>query len=335
MLTRLRNLGSLLWQTLTAFMGDDCPRMAAALSYYTIFSLPPLLVLLLLIVGAIVDPDTARQMLAGQVGTLLGPGGADQVDALIRNASRPQLGGVTAALGILAFLFGATGAFSQLQGALNTAWGVAPDPTRGDVRNFLWKRLVSFGMILVIGFLLLVSLAVSALLTAFGDVLVSLTNARISTAVLQLVQNVLSFVAIGLLFAAIFQYVPDAVVRWRDALIGGAFTALLFTLGKAGIGYYLGRSDPGNAYGAAGSLAVTLLWIYYSAVILLLGAEFTEVWASATGRPIEPEPGAARVVREQERVLPDAAGPAPARETPDPAPSRHDHHPTRPSSFSA
>jgi membrane protein len=287
--------------------------MAAALSYYTIFSLPPLLVLLLLIIGAIVDPDTARQMLAGQVGTLLGPGGAEQVDALIRNASRPNIGGVTAVLGILAFLLGATGAFAQLQGALNTTWGVAPDPTRGDVRNFLWKRVISFAMILVIGFMLIVSLAVSALLTAFGDVLVAITNASISTAVLQIIQNLLSFVTIGLLFAAIFQYVPDAMVRWRDALVGGAFTALLFTLGKAGIGYYLGRSDPGNAYGAAGSLAVTLLWIYYSAVILLLGAEFTEVWASSTGRPIVPEPGAARVVREQERVVPAGADPEPAR----------------------
>jgi membrane protein len=303
MLGAVKRGGGLLWQTVSEFMSDGCPQLAAALSYYTVFSLPPLLVLLFMIVGAVVDPATVRELLTGQVGSLLGSQGATQVESLIRNASRPELGGLTAVLGIAAFLFGATGAFAQLQLALNRAWGVAPDPTRGDIRNFLTKRFISFTMILAVGFLLLVSLVVSALITAFGSLARDLLPGWASSGLLQGINAGVSFVAVGMLFALMFRYVPDAVVRWRDALVGGAFTSVLFTLGKAGIGYWLGRSDPGSAYGAAGSLAVALLWIYYSASILLLGAEFTEVWAERRGEPIVPEPGAARVIQSQERYV--------------------------------
>jgi membrane protein len=310
MFVSIKRTGGLLWQTLSEFMSDDCPRMAAALSYYTVFSLPPLLVLLMLIVGAVVDERTVQELLSGQVGALLGPQGAQQVTALIRNASRPEIGSIAAVLGILALLFGATGAFAQLQAALNAAWSVAPDPTRGDIKNFLLKRVISFTMILGVGFLLLVSLVLSALLTAFGSVIADVAPSWISATFLQAVNAGVSFTLVALLFAGIFRYVPDAVVRWRDAIIGGVFTSLLFTLGKSAIGYYLGRSDPGSAYGAAGSLAVALLWIYYSALIVLLGAEFTEVWAERQGVPIAPEPGAAKVVREQKRILPER-GPAP------------------------
>ncbi|MGH7507336.1 MAG: YihY/virulence factor BrkB family protein, partial [Longimicrobiales bacterium] len=185
MFSAVKRTGSLLWRTVTGFMGDDCPQMAAALSYYTVFSLPPLLVLLMLVVGAVVDPATVRELLTGQVGGLLGREGGEQVESLIRNASRPELSGATAVLGVIALLFGATGTFAQLQTALNRAWSVAPDPTRGDVRNFLLKRIVSFAMIMVIGFLLLVSLALSALLAAFGDLLNELLPAWASGGLLQ------------------------------------------------------------------------------------------------------------------------------------------------------
>lgn len=306
MLRMLRRAGSLLAQTARESMSDGCPEMAAALAYSTVFSLPPLLVLLMLIVGAVVDPATVERLLAGQVGALLGPEGGQQVSALIRNASRPDIGGVAAVLGIGAFLLGATAAFAQLQTALNRAWQVAPDPARGGVGRFLLKRAISFAMILVLGFLLLASLALSALLAALGDALATVTAQGVSGLLLQAINATLSFVVIGLLFAAIFSYVPDAVVRWRDALVGGAFTALLFTLGKTLIGAYLGRSDAGSAYGAAGSLAVALLWIYYTALITLIGAEFTQVWARERGQAIVPEPGAVRVIRTH----------APARTTP-------------------
>ncbi len=293
------------------FMADDCPRMAAALSFYTIFSLPPLLALLMLLVGSFVDPMRLQTRLSQQVGLLVGPRGAAQIIALIRSAAQPALSGPTAILGIVALLFGATGAFVQLQGALNYAWQVAPDPRRGNVKVFLVKRLVSVAMIVVVSFLLLVSLVISALLAGFGGRLTRYLPVSLSAASLPILDAVVSLVVIALLFALIFHLVPDAVVKWRHALAGGIFTGLLFTAGKLLIGYYLGRSDPGNAYGAAGSLAVSLLWIYYSAMILLLGAEFTEVWARVRGQPVIPERGAVFVSRKvvpQEHVTSPAAG---------------------------
>jgi membrane protein len=287
---------AILKTTLREFAADECPRMAAALSYYTVFSLPPLLVLLLMLVGTFLDPETVRSHMSGQIGAMLGPSGADQVEALVEHASRPDLSGIGAVLGLGALIFGATGALVQLQQALNRAWRVKPDPKKGGgIRGFLTKRVTSLGMVLAIGFLLMVSLLVSALVAAFGDMLPGLIGANISTPLLRLIDFLVSLVAVSLLFAAIFKYVPDAIVRWPVALMGGLFTGVLFTLGKFLIAYYLGRSDPGSAYGAAGSLAVILLWIYYNGLILFLGAEFTEVWARQRGEPLRPEPGAIRV----------------------------------------
>ncbi len=284
-------------------MGDGCPRLAAALSFYTVFSLPPLLVLLMLLAGAIIEPEQVQSLLQSQIGGLLGAQGGEQVRSMVENANRPGFGSpVATVLGLAAFLFGATGAFAQLQIALNAAWEVEPDPTRGDVKNFLLKRVFSFAMILAIGFLLLVSLALSAALAAFNDALTSLAPAGLSGPLLQAINAGVSFLIITALFAAIFKALPDAIVRWRDALVGGAFTALLFSLAKLGIGLYLGRTNPGDVFGAAGSFAIVLLWIYFSSLILLFGAEFTQGWAEKHGQPIRPKPGAVRVIRTKERA---------------------------------
>ena len=307
---QIRRSAGIAWHTVQGFLGDGCPRMAAALSFYTVFSLPPLLVLLALSMGMLIEPRAVDQMLQGQVGGLLGPEGAAQVQMMIRNVKRPGAGGpVATVLGSMAFLFGATASFAQLQGSLNTTWKVEPDPTRGDVKNFLLKRVLSFAMILAIGFLLLVSLVVSALLAAFSDVLNRLAPAGMSAPLLQGVNTGVSFAVITLLFAAMFKALPDAVVRWRDAVVGAALTALLFSAGKFAIGLYLGRSDPGSVFGAAGSLAIVFLWIYYTSMILLFGAEFTWVWAESRGRPIEPRPGAVRVIWTKHRIEPRAKGP--------------------------
>ncbi len=297
-----RTVGQMLWQTISEFIADGCMQMAAALSYYTIFSLPPLLILLILMIEPLLDPETVAEMVQEQIGGLLGPEGAEQVRTMIEHVSRPGAGGpIPAALSIGAFVFGATVAFAQLQFALNTAWGVGPDPTRGDIKNFLLKRVLSFAMILAIGFMLLVSMVLSALLAAFGDLLAALAPEAVSVTLLQAVNNLVAFTVITLLFAAMFKLLPDAIVAWRDALVGGLFTALLFNLGRLAIGFYLGQSDPGSVYGAAGSLAVVLVWIYYSSIILLLGAEFTQVYAKWRGFPIVPERGAVRIFQTQER----------------------------------
>lgn len=278
------------------FLDDDCMTQAAALSYYTIVSLPPLLMLILLVAGAVLDPSDVQGQLESQLRSLMGPSAAEQVRAILRNARQPGSGvTLTAVLGTAALVFGATGAFAQLQAALNLAWEVKPDPQQGGLRNFVTKRLFSFGMILGIAFLLLVSLALSAILSAAGAAISGVLPGGLSAAVLQGVNFVVSFGVILLLFAAMFKVLPDARIGWRDVWVGATVTALLFVIGKFLIGFYLGRSNPGQAYGAAGSLAVMLLWVYYAAVILLFGAEFTQAWIERAGGKIVPEPGAVRI----------------------------------------
>lgn len=278
------------------FLDDRCQTMAAALAYYTAFSLPPLLVLLLVILGATMDPKDIQQAIEGQLRNLMGASGAEQVRDLLLQANRMPTGGVVpTALGILALAFGATGVFGELQSALNKTWRVAPDPKTGGIRNFIVKRMFSFTFVIGIAFLLLVSLVLSALISAFGGVVSSMVQGGLNEAVLFLLDLVLSFSIFTIVFAVTFKFLPDAKVAWRDVMHGAVGTALLFLAGKFGIGFYLGRSNPGEAYGAAGSLAVLLVWLYYSSMILLFGAEFTRNYAVRRGGGITPEKGAVRV----------------------------------------
>jgi membrane protein len=302
----------LLKNTFDEFLADDCPRMAAALSYYIVFALPPLLVLLLVVLGTVVDPTNARTMIQEQFAALTGPGVADQIGSIVEQARQPGAGrGLTAVLGAGALLFGATGAFVQLQGALNRAWDVAPNPDEGGVRGFLFKRVLSIGMVMAIAFLLLVSLVLSALISAFGDLFASYVSAGISDVFMQVVNTVVSLAVFTVLFAAMYRFLPDAKIEWRQVWVGAGVTTLLLMLGKTVIGIYLGNADPGQAYGAASSLAVLLLWIYYSSMIVLFGAEFTEVWTERHGRVVEPSRGAVRVHPERHPRPP--SGPAPER----------------------
>jgi membrane protein len=281
----------LLKQTFRDFSADDCPRMAAALSYYTVFALPPLLILILTVVGIVFDPAQVQEAIRGQIGDAMGPEGAQQIGTIIEQADQPEGRGVRALVGVGALVLGATGAFLQLQGALNRAWGVEPDPDAGGIRNFVLKRALSLGMIFGLAFLLLVSLALSAAISMLGDV-VGRILPGVSEGFLLLLDFGLSVGVITLLFAAMFKILPDARIAWRDVWVGAAVTALLFVIGKFALGFYLGRSNPGEAYGAAGSLALILVWIYYASMIVLLGAEFTQVWAERRGAGIEPEEGA-------------------------------------------
>ena len=285
------------------FIEDDCATQAAALSYYTIFSLPPLLVLILMILGKLVDPQDIRGQLEAQMGALMGPSATEQIRTILQQAHEPGSGALLpTVLSIVALILGASGAFGQLQAALNRAWEVAPDPQQGGLKAFLLKRVFSFGMILSVAFLLLVSLVLSAALSAFGGALSGMLPEGLSATLLQVINQVVSFAVIAALFAAIFKVLPDATAAWRDVWVGAAVTAFLFVVGKFLIGFYLGRSNPGEAFGAAGSLAVMLVWIYYSSMILLFGAEFTQAWAEARGSGIAPERGAVRVVQEKKAI---------------------------------
>lgn len=294
---------SLLRQSASDFMDDDCLSMGAALSYYAVFSLPALLILILLIAGAVLDPQQVQEALQGQLGNLMGPAAGEEIQTILAHADRPGGGGLlTTLLGVATLLFGATGAFAQLQASLNRAWEVGPDPQQGGLKSFILKRVFSFGMILGIAFLLLVSLALTAALSAFGHALESLLPGGTSQLLLHVVNLVISFAVIALLFAAMFKVLPDAEIAWRDVWAGAIVTALLFVIGKFVLGLYLGKSNPGEAFGAAGALVLMLLWIYYSSLILLFGAEFTQTWAERRGGGIKPEPGAVRIVAQKQHL---------------------------------
>ena len=281
------------------FSDDECPRMAAALAYYTVFALPPLLILIMMIVGSFVSREAVQEALSGQVGSMIGNDGARTVQTMITHSKQPGASGgaLGTLLGIGALILGATGAFMQLQTALDRAWEVKPDPEAGGIRNFIFKRVLSLGMVLGIAFLLLVSLALSAALSAVGGAIGALIPGA-SAVVVGVLQTLVSLAVITLLFAAIFKVLPDAQIAWRDVWVGALVTAVLFEVGKWAIGLYLGNSNPGKAYGAAGSLAVLLVWIYYTAMIVLFGAEFTQTWATRRGSGIHPEEGAVKVTED-------------------------------------
>ncbi|HEU4885394.1 MAG TPA: YihY/virulence factor BrkB family protein [Longimicrobium sp.] len=284
----------LLKDTFKDFSDDECPVRAAALSYYVVFSLPPLLILILLIASALFDPAEVQRTLTEQMGGFMGAQGAQEIGTIMQEAERPGGRGIKAVLGIAAIVFGATGSFLQLQSALNRAWEVEPDPRKGGIKNMITKRILSLGMILGVAFLLLVSLALSAALSAVGGMIGRLIPGG-SEVVAQIFNFILSFVVITGLFAAIYKVLPDARISWKDVRVGAVVTALLFTIGKMLLGLYLGRSNPGEAFGAAGSLALLLVWIYYSSMIVLFGAEFTQAWAIRHGAGIVPKEGARRL----------------------------------------
>jgi membrane protein len=290
-----------LWRCLEKYFGDGCSTMAAALSFYTFFSLPALLSLFLIIVGAAMDPREVQRAILTQVTDLIGRAGAEQIRTIIEHARRVDVNRpAAAALSLLAVAFGATASFGQLQGALNQIWKVKPDPKRGQFRNFLAKRIFSFGVVIAVAFLLLVSLALSAILVAVGERLTR--SLGLPEVLLQFTDWAISFAMLSAIFAGMYRLLPDARIAWPDVWVGAVASALLFVVGKAVIGYYLGDSDPGSAYGAAGSLAVILIWVYYTSMVVLFGAVVTRVWAERYGRGVHPERGAVEFV-EVERAV--------------------------------
>jgi membrane protein len=283
----------MLKMTFSDWSEDKAPRLGAALAYYTVFSLAPMLIIVLAIAGLMFDADSVRSQINHQLG--LGDKGGEGIALLIEGAEKRDSGIVATILGIGALLFGATGVFIQLKDALNTIWEVEPKPGQG-VWAFIRGRLLSFAMVLAIGFLLLVLLVVSAALQAVEKYLEELLPMPGWTA--QVLDVVVSFVGITVLFALMFKYLPDVKIGWRDVWLGAAVTALLFTLGKFLLGVYLGRASVASAYGAAGTILVVLLWAYYSAQILFFGAEFTQVYAKSYGTRIQPAETAQPVTAE-------------------------------------
>ncbi len=294
---------SMIKESFQEWKEDDALQLGAALAYYTIFSIAPLLLIVIAVAGLVWDREAVQGQLVGQIDQLVGRQGAEAIQGMVANAAKQgdKSGILATIVAGVTVLFGATGLFAQLQSSLNKIWNVEAKPSRGIV-GFLMTRVLSFGMILGIGFLLLVSLVVSAGLTAVNSYMSGLLPGA-ETLFLAL-NFVVSLAVITLLFAMMFRFLPDVKIAWRDVWVGAAVTAVLFTIGKFLIGLYLGHSSAASVFGAAGSLVILLLWIYYSTQILFFGAEFTQVYARRYGSRIVPDEHAVEV-REVKEVVGD------------------------------
>ena len=288
----LKQIWRLLKETFKEWNEDKASRLAAALSYYTVFSLAPLLIITIAIAGAVFGDDAARGEIVRQIQGLVGKDGAEVIQTALENAQRPDTRNLASIISIGVLLFGASNVFAQIQDALNTIWEVQPKPGRSLVQT-LRKRFLSFAMVGGVGFLLLVSLVVNTGLAAMVNYFSNLVPGV--DWIWQIANFAISFAVITFLFAIIYKFMPDVKIDWSDVWVGSAITSLLFVIGKSLLGLYLGNGSFGSAYGAAGSLVVVLAWINYAAQIIFFGAEFTQVYASKYGSRIVPDENAMRV----------------------------------------
>lgn len=277
----LKNLAVLLKDTIFAWIDDYAPSMGAALAYYTVFSVAPLLLIVISVAGLAFGNEAARGVVVEQIGALVGDEGAKAIESMLVSLSEPAKGSLTAVLSSLTLTVGATTVFAELQSALDRIWRVPERKKPSGLWELLRTRVLSFGMILGIGFLLIVSLVASAALAAIGRYWMS--SGGQEELLGHLADMALSFGMVTVVFAMIYKIMPHADVRWPDVWLGASVTAALFTLGKLLIGLYIGKTALATGYGAAGSLVVVLVWVYYSAQIFLLGAEFTWLYANRSG----------------------------------------------------
>jgi len=280
---KLKSVFALLKETFTQWLEHKAPRLAAALAYYMVFSLAPLLVIAIAIAGAVYGKDAARGEIVARIGGFVGRDAASVIEKAIANASQPDLSNIASLISIAILLFGASGVFAQLQDALNTIWGVQPRPGQ-VVKQFISKRILSFAMVLSLGLFVILSL----LLTGWISALSKLDLLPGFPFLWKFLSLAVSFGLVTLFFALVFKFLPDAKVAWSDVWIGALITSILFAIGRSLLGWYLGKTSFASTYGAAGSLIVLLAWVYYSAQILFLGAEFTEVYARKYGSRITP-----------------------------------------------
>jgi membrane protein len=286
------SIAPLWYATLRAFQdwwNDNCLRLAASLAYYTALSLAPLVLLIVGVIGLVLDRQQVATQLATQLEGLMGQAGRELVTSILA-ATNPQGGAIATIIGLVTLLIGATAVFGELQATLNLIWEVRPAPTNGvwaGIWALLRERIFSLALVLALAFLLLVSLVLSAALAGAAALYQGPEQALLS----RVLEIAVSLLVLTFVFALLYKYVPDAEIGWRDVWRGGLITAVLFTLGKTAIGFYLGQASVGSAYGAAGSLVVLLVWVYYSALIMFFGAEFTHAW-TIRHHAVTPEPHA-------------------------------------------
>jgi membrane protein len=298
----LRHL-STFWKAVRTFSEHSPFQLSAALSYYTLLSLAPIVLVTVAAASLIFGRTAVEAQIVAEVRNFTGEPAADLVQAILESADDPGKGVVSLVIGVATLLRGATTVFVQLQHAINEIWKVEADEQRSGLWSIVRKRLLSLGLVLAVGFLLLVSLLLSAGLSALGAWAARTSGVGETVPLLlQAGDVVVSLVVVGALLALIFRYLPDVELGWRDVAFGALFTAILFTIGKFLIGVYLGRASVGSAYGAAGSTVVFMVWVYYAAIILLFGAKLTQVRTEAVRGPAQPEAHAVPVEGQDERA---------------------------------
>ena len=284
------------------FSEDNCMKLAASLSYYTIFAVAPLLIIIISIVSSFFGRDAVEGRVYTEIQTLVGPDAATQIQEIIANVQNSHNTTIGAIIGIIILFIGATGIFTEIQGSINFIWSVKAKPKKGWLK-YLINRALSFVLVLTLGFLLVVSLITSTLISVLGDKLTKIFP-HATVYLLSTLNIIFLLVVITSLFMVIYKVLPDAIISWRDALVGSVFTALLFLAGKFLIGIYLITSKLGVTYGTAASVIIILTWVYYSSVILYFGAEFTRAFALETGHGIRPKSTAVFIIKRESKEIP-------------------------------
>lgn len=288
-------------QAMTEFVADNGLKLSASLSYYTVFSLGPVLIIMISLAGIFFGKDAVRGKLFYQINGLVGNEAALQIQDIIQNIEQSQSTTAGVVLGIVILIIGATGVFAEIQDSINYIWSLKAKPRQGWLK-LLINRLISFSLVVSFGFILMVSLGVHALMDLLQDRLVRFFDSA-TVVIFQGFNYILLFTIITTLFAIIFKVLPDGSIRWRDSFVGAIFTAILFLIGKFMIGFYLGASNVGATYGAAASMIIILIWIYYSSIILFFGAEFTKVYTMNFGSKIVPDKTAVFIVKQEVKEL--------------------------------
>jgi membrane protein len=283
---KIKQIGKVIIQSFKSFGADKIPKYSASLAYTTVFSFGPLLIVIIFLCSIFFGQEATQGKIYSQMQQFVGQDAALQLQTIIQNASISNKGSFAAVIGIVTLLLGATAVFAEIQDSINTIWGFKAKPHKG-----LWKiirnRFLSFSVVVSLGFLLLVSLALSTILEGLSDQLKA-RFPNVTVVIFYFLNLIISFIVITSLFAVIFKVLPDAKTKWKDIFPGALASGILFMIGKFAISFYIGKSQVGTTYGAAGSLVVLLLWVYYSAIILYLGAEFAKTWASYKGSSIRP-----------------------------------------------
>lgn len=297
MIKFIRSAYRVLKVSLLGFIDDNAIKLSASLSFYTIFSLAPMLIIIISLVGIFFGPEAVEGRIYGEIKSVVGSDAAIQIQEIIKNIRNTGHNSIGAIIGFLILFIGTTGVFTEIQDSINYIWSVKAKPKSGWLK-ILRDRGIAFSLIISLGFIMLVSLVVSAVLDVLSDQLTLLFD-RGTVQVVYLMNQIIVLLIITSLFLIIFKVLPDAVIRWRDAFIGAVFTAVLFLIGKFLIGLYLGNSSIGVTYGTAASVVIILLWVYYSSTILFFGAEFTKVFAMYHGKGIRPKKTAVYIIKHE------------------------------------